>query len=62
MGPEHLAAIAVSVGRPKDRARVVYLHSLPEFDGVRFCEILWRHGLAQKWGQWAAALGLSEGC
>ncbi len=34
MRPEHLAAIALTVGRPKDRARVVYLAELPQFDSA----------------------------
>lgn len=59
MRPEHLAAIALTVGRPKDRARVVYLTSLPEFDGACFSEILTRHGLTERWNEWAKALGLT---
>ena len=59
MGPEYLAAIALTVGRPKDRARVVYLVSLENFDKVRFLEILSRHGLTDRWASWASALGLS---
>lgn len=58
MRPEHLAAIALMVGRPKDRARVVYLTSLQDFDKVRFSEILGRHGLTDRWNSWASALGL----
>ena len=58
MSPEHLAAIALVVGRPKDRARVVYLVSLPAFDRDRFDQILLRHGLEDRWSSWSAALGL----
>lgn len=58
MTPEHLAAIALSVGRPKDRARLVYLVSLPGFDRLRFAEILDRHQLVDRWDSWAEALGL----
>ena len=58
MRPEHLAAIALTVGRPKDRARVVYLVSLENFDKVRFQAILSRHGLTELWNEWALALGL----
>ncbi len=58
MTPEHLAAIALVVGRPKDRARVVYLVSLPAFDHQRFGEILSRHHLEDRWTSWATALGL----
>jgi hypothetical protein len=58
MTPEYLAAIALKVGRPKDRARVVYLVSLPEFDRDGFDAILSKHGLAEQWASWALALGL----
>lgn len=58
MRPEHLAAIAISVGRPKDRARVVYLLALPGFDRTSFSDILTRHALHENWQVWASALGL----
>lgn len=60
MRPEHLAAIALTVGRPKDRARLVYLAELPDFDHSRFTDILLRHGLRDRWLNWATALGLSQ--
>lgn len=60
MRPEHLAAIALSVGRPKDRARLVYLAELPDFDFDVFMPILSRHGLGSQWHQWAAALGMER--
>jgi hypothetical protein len=58
MRPEHLAAIALTVGRPKDRARLVYLVELPGFDRSRFTGILQQHDLHDRWRQWATALGL----
>lgn len=58
--PEHLAAIALTVGRPKDRARLVYLVELPDFDRARFTEILRHHGLYDQWQQWSTALGLDS--
>ena len=60
MRPEHLAAIAISVARPKDRARVVYLLSLPEFDRSRFAAILERNKLLSRWQNWANGLGLEQ--
>jgi hypothetical protein len=60
MLPEYLAAIALTVGRPKDRARLVYLAELPDFDYSRFADILLRHGLQDRWQNWATALGLSQ--
>jgi hypothetical protein len=58
ISPEHLAAIALTVGRPKDRARLVYLAELPGFDRHLFTDILSRHGLQKRWDEWATALGL----
>ena len=60
MRPEHLAAIALTVGRPKDRARLVYLVELPNFDRHFFADILARHSLQARWNEWAAALGLKK--
>lgn len=58
MTPEYLAAIALRVGRPKDRARLVYLASLPSFDRQRFAEVAVRHGLWERWLEWSRALGI----
>jgi hypothetical protein len=58
MTPEHLAAIALTVGRPKDRARLVYLASLPVFDRNKLGRILERHGLSDIWTSWSSALGI----
>jgi hypothetical protein len=60
MRPEHLAAIALTVGRPKDRARLVYLAELPNFDRSLFADILTRHTLQARWNEWATALGLES--
>ena len=58
MTPEHLAAIALTVGRPKDRARLVYLVSLPAFEREKLQEILKRHDLLDRWASWSVALGI----
>jgi hypothetical protein len=58
MTPEHLAVIALTVGRPKDRARLVYLVSLESFDRLRFADILDRYHLLPRWREWAVGLGL----
>jgi len=60
MRPEHLAAIALTVGRPKDRARLVYLVSLTAFDRKLFLKILERHDLSTRWHDWANGLGLNH--
>ena len=58
MRPEHLAVIALTVGRPKDRARLVYLVELPDFNTESFRQILTRYQLLERWQQWASGLGL----
>lgn len=58
MRPEHLAALAIQTGRPKDRARVVYLLSLPQFDRAAFEEIIQRHRLVSAWQRWRKELDL----
>lgn len=58
MTAEHLAVIALAVGRPKDRARLVYLISLPQFDRAKYLEILHGHHLQETWTSWAIALGI----
>jgi hypothetical protein len=60
MRPEHLASIALTVGRPKDRARLVYLAELPNFNRPLFADILARHSLQARWNEWADALGLEK--
>jgi hypothetical protein len=49
MRPEHLAVIALTVGRPKDRARLVYLVELPDFNTESFRQILTRYQLFDRW-------------
>ena len=60
MSPEYLAAIAMAVGRPKDRARLVYLCSLQNFSKGKFTDIIQLHGLSETWSAWAKGLGLLE--
>jgi len=60
MSPEFLAAIALKVGRSKDRARLIYLYDLPVFDRSKFQDIIERYDLKERWQSWAKALDLSE--
>jgi hypothetical protein len=46
---EHLAAIALEVGRAKDKARVLQFIEEGALDAVRFEAILARHGLLARW-------------
>ncbi len=58
ISPEYLAAIALKVGRSKDRARLIYLFELPVFDRKVFTEIVMKYQLFDKWQSWAKALDL----
>jgi len=46
---EHLAAIALKLGRPKDKLRLLDLVKASEFNGERFDSILLKHGLLERW-------------
>lgn len=48
---EHLAAIALQVGRAKDKARLLQFIEAGVLDAGRFQAILARHGLVDRWTQ-----------
>lgn len=49
---EHLIAIALQTGRPKDRVRVAMLRAQAQLDMAVLDDILKRHGLTEKWQEW----------
>lgn len=46
---EHLAAVALQVGRAKDKARLLQFIEAGALDATRFQSILARHGLVDTW-------------
>jgi hypothetical protein len=50
--PEHLVAIMLSVGRPKDIARTTMFLSQDAVDVVALEEVISRHGLSEKWSDY----------
>ena len=50
---EHLLAIMVQTGRPKDLARVELFLAEADFDRLKLMDILSRHGLLEKWGKFS---------
>lgn len=48
---EHLCAIALQVGRAKDKARVLQFIEAGALDAASFQSILTRHGLTGRWQQ-----------
>jgi hypothetical protein len=57
---EHLVAIALRTGRPKDRARVAQFAESGTLDGVRLRAILERHSLLGEWQRWGRAMDLND--
>jgi len=49
VSPEHLLAIMLQTGRPKDRARAALFVEEAEVDSDRLRQILDRHGLSDRW-------------
>lgn len=49
MQAEHLVAIMLQTGRPKDHARIVQFMEHEVVDQERLADILTRHGLIEKW-------------
>jgi hypothetical protein len=50
---EHLVAICLQTGRPKDRERVRILREQASLDDVYLTAILRRHQLEGKWKEWS---------
>ena len=48
---EHLAAIALELGRAKDKVRLLQFLEMHVLDRPRFDAIVLRHGLTEKWNQ-----------
>ncbi len=49
---EHLVAISLQTGRPKDKLRVLAFNEAQILDSEKLDGILTRHGLTEKWQQW----------
>jgi hypothetical protein len=62
LSAEHIMAIALGVGRPKDLIRISQFVGENAFDMKRFCDILHRHGLRSKWSDCCLRLGLKNEC
>lgn len=46
---EHLAAVALQTGRPKDKARLLQFVESGVIDAQQFQTVLVRHGLIERW-------------
>jgi len=60
--PEHLIAIALRVGRPKDSIRIIQFLDAGVADVQRLCGILDRHHLSDAWGAFCRRAGVANPC
>jgi len=59
---EHLVAICLRVGRPKDLIRITQFLEGDALDLPVLCEILWRHNLRQAWKAFCGRAGIADPC
>jgi hypothetical protein len=62
LSAEHIMAIALKVGRPKDLIRISQFVIEGAFDKTRFCDILNRHVLQAMWSECCLRLGIKNEC
>jgi hypothetical protein len=62
LSAEHVMAIALRVGRPKDLIRISQFVSENAFEMKSLCDILIRHGLRQKWTECCLRHGIKNEC
>jgi len=60
--PEHLLAIALRVGRPKDLIRIAQFLEEEAVDTMVLCDILERHKLSESWRGYCARVGMENPC
>lgn len=60
--PEYLVAIALNIGRPKDRNRIVQMLELNKVNLVALCEVFNKHGLINKWINFCNLMGVINHC
>jgi len=60
--PEHLVAICLSVGRPKDLLRIVQFLEAGAVDINALCSLLSRHNLRFAWQSFCAKMTIADPC
>lgn len=60
--PEHLVAIGLRTGRPKDLIRVTQFLEHKAVEIGALCDILDRHGLRLAWASFCGRTGISDPC
>jgi hypothetical protein len=57
---EHIVAIALSVGRPKDRERILHFLEEKAVDLKALRDVLNRHNLLEAWSKFCARMGVPD--
>ena len=57
LGPEHLMAIMIQVGRTKDHERLLMMLNDAEYDHDKFDELVVKFGLSQQWRNFVEKYG-----
>lgn len=60
--PEHIVAIALRIGRPKDRIRIAQFLEEKAVDVANLCGVLERHGLIEAWRSFCDRTGIANPC
>jgi len=60
--PEHLAAIALRVGRPKDLVRITQFLEENAVEHSALCDVVERHGLKNAWQLFCKQTGIIDPC
>jgi hypothetical protein len=60
--PEHIVAIALRVGRPKDHLRMAQFIESQAVNFTSLCEVLRRHDLTDAWRAFCRRAGIEDPC
>jgi hypothetical protein len=60
--PEHLIAISLRVGRPKDAIRIIQFLDASAVNLERLCDVLARHHLMDMWRAFCQRTGIANPC
>jgi hypothetical protein len=60
--PEHIVAIALRVGRARDRSRIIQFLEEDAVDIATLCAVIGRHGLGNEWAHFCRRVGIADPC
>ena len=60
--PEHIVAIALRVGRPRDHLRIIQFLEEKAVDTEALCGVVGRHGLSNSWQVFCGRAGIVDPC